>query len=70
VEAAGGISRYFQSNAMHTEISIDSQPPLDPTGTPMTWPLRRNQPAAGHGPRQSVGNAAPSIAVNTRSESL
>ena len=29
VEAAGGISRYFQVNAMHTAISIDGQPPID-----------------------------------------
>ncbi|HLK66820.1 MAG TPA: FtsX-like permease family protein [Bryobacteraceae bacterium] len=35
VEAAGGISRYFQANAMHTPISIDGQPPLDPAGAPM-----------------------------------
>jgi len=35
VVAAGGISRYFQINAMHTAISIDGQPPLDATTTPM-----------------------------------
>jgi putative ABC transport system permease protein len=35
VEAAGGISRYFQVNAMHTAISIDGQPPLDPASAPM-----------------------------------
>jgi hypothetical protein len=34
-EAAGGISRYFQVNAMHTAISIDGQPPLDPASAPM-----------------------------------
>ena len=35
VVAAGGISRYFQINAMHTAISIDGQPPLDAATTPM-----------------------------------
>jgi putative ABC transport system permease protein len=35
VDAAGGISRYFQLNAMHTAIAIDGQPPLDPAGAPM-----------------------------------
>jgi predicted permease len=35
VEAAGGISRYFQLNAMRTAIGINGQPPLDPATAPM-----------------------------------
>jgi putative ABC transport system permease protein len=36
VKAAGGISRYFQANAMHYPISIDGQAPLNPASAPMT----------------------------------
>jgi putative ABC transport system permease protein len=35
VAAAGGISRYFQVNAMRTGVTIDGQPPLDPARGPM-----------------------------------
>jgi putative ABC transport system permease protein len=35
VAAAGGISRYFQLNAMRTAIAIDGQPPVEPANAPM-----------------------------------
>jgi putative ABC transport system permease protein len=44
VEAAGGISRYFQANTMRTEVEIVGRPPLDPS----RWAPVNYDVIAGH----------------------